>query len=231
MRWDDLLRAAPDIFKSTRDPSWPEDPKTSQQLYLTPLKSSKFRTTTATGGGNTGFYGTWINLITLASLETSDLYLGDTSDVVDSRSMLVLVVSNSITSTKSVKKIGEKYHKELVEDIILIFVLAPLLIPGVGELANEAGLAAIAITSRAIGAAGDVGLSIYGIARAKDSGPTGIPLAILDRLDVLDMVKAPGLFAKAAKARRAMTPEHIATLGGEVKSGMARIDKLKQLCR
>ncbi|KAJ6073194.1 hypothetical protein N7467_011279 [Penicillium canescens] len=169
---------------------------------------------------------------TLASLATSHLYLGDTSDVVDGASMLVLMVSNSITSMKSVEKIGSEYHKEQVEEIILLFVTALLLlIPGAGEVMDEAGLAAVAITLRAIGAAGDVGFGIYGIVSAKDGGPAEIFLAILGGLGVLDMVRAPALFAKAAKARRAMSPEHIATLGDEVKGGMAQIDKLKQLCR
>lgn len=123
---------------------------------------------------------------------------------------------------KSVEKIGEEYHKEQVEEIIFLFVTALLLlIPGVGEVADEAGLAAVAITLRAIGAAGDVSFGIYDIVSAKDGGPTEIFLAILGGPGVLDMVRAPALFAKAAKARRAMTPEHIATLGGEVKGGMA----------
>ena len=177
--------------------------------------------TTTTGQSNT-----------LASLSTSDLYLGDTSDVVDGASMLVLMGSNSITSMKSVEKIGEEYHKEQVEEIIPIFVTPLiLLIPGVEEVADEAGLAAIAITSRAIGAASDVDFSIYGIMSAKDGGHTGIFLIILGGLGVLDMVRAPALFAKAAKARRAITPEHIATLGSEVKGRMAQIDKSKRLCR
>ncbi|OJJ85483.1 uncharacterized protein ASPGLDRAFT_73421 [Aspergillus glaucus CBS 516.65] len=169
---------------------------------------------------------------TLSTLATSDLYLGDTSDVVDGASMLVLMVSNSITSMKSVEKIGSEYHKEQVEEIILLFVTALLLlIPGVDEAADEAGLAAVAITLRAIGAAGDAGFGIYGIVSAKDGGTAEIFLAILGGLGVLDMVRAPALFAKAAKARRAMSSEHIATLGDEVKGGMAQIDKLKQLCR
>lgn len=169
---------------------------------------------------------------TLASLTTRGLYLGDTIDVVDGASMLVLMVSNSITSMKSVEKIGEEYPKEQVEEIILLLVTALLLlIPGVGEVADEAGLAAVAITLRAIGAAGDVSFGIYGIVSAKDGGPTEIFLVILGGPSVLDMVRAPALFTEAAKARRAMTPEHIATLGGEVQGGMAQIDKLKQLCR
>lgn len=108
---------------------------------------------------------------------------------------------------KSVEKIGEEYHKEQVEEIVLIFVTALiLLIPGMGEAANEAGLATIVTMLRAIGAAGDVGFSIYGIVSAKDGGPTEIFLAILGGLGVLNMVGAPALVAKAAKARRAITP-------------------------
>lgn len=52
---------------------------------------------------------------TIASLANSDLYLGDTIDVVDGASLLILMVSNSIASMKSVEKIGEEYHKEKVE--------------------------------------------------------------------------------------------------------------------
>ncbi|OQD68325.1 hypothetical protein PENPOL_c003G01633 [Penicillium polonicum] len=64
----------------------------------------------------------------------------------------------------------------------------------------------------------------------KDSGPTEIFRAILGGPGVFDIVRASTLFAKAAKARRATTPEHTATLGGDVKGGMAQIDKLKHLC-
>jgi len=169
---------------------------------------------------------------TLSSLATSDLYLGNTIDVVDGASMLVLMLSNSIASMNSVEKIGAEYHKEQVEQAILLFVSAfLLLIPGLGEIADEAELAAVAITLRAIGAAGDTGFGIYGIVSAKDGGPAEIFLAILGGLGILDMIRAPALFAKAAKARRAMSAEHIATLGDEVKGGIAQIDKLKKLCR
>lgn len=169
---------------------------------------------------------------TLASLANSGLYLGSTSDVVDGASMLVLMVSNSITSMKSVEKIGSEYHKEQVEEAILLFVTAfLLLIPGLGEIADEAELAAVAITLRALGTAGDAGFGIYGIVSAKDGGPAEIFLAILGGLGILDMLRAPALFTKAAKARRAMSAEDIAALGNEVKGGMAQIDKLKQLCR
>lgn len=169
---------------------------------------------------------------TLITLATSDLYLGNTIDVVDGASMLVLMVSNSITSMKSVEKIGSEYHKEQVEQDILLFVTAFLLIiPGLGEIADEAELAAVATTLRAIGGAGDAGFGIYGIVSAKDGGPAEIFLALLGALGVLDMIPAPALFAKAAKARRAMSAEDIAKLGHEVKGGMAQIDKLKQLCR
>lgn len=169
---------------------------------------------------------------TLATLAGSNLYFGDTIDVVDGASMLVLMVSNSISSMKSVEKIGEEYHKEVVEEAILLFVSALLLlIPGLGEIADEAEMVAVAATLRAIGAAGDAGFGIYGIVSAKDGGPAEIFLAILGGLGVLDMIQAPALFAKAAKARRGMSAENIATLGNEVKGGMAQIDKLKQACR
>jgi hypothetical protein len=70
------------------------------------------------------------------------------------------MVSNSIASMKSIEDI-EEYHKEKVEQAILLFVSAfLLLIPGTGEIADSVELTSIAITLRAIGAAGDVGFSI-----------------------------------------------------------------------
>lgn len=70
---------------------------------------------------------------TISSLTDSDLYLGDMIDVVDGASLLVLMVSNSIASMKSVEKIGEEYHEGQVEQTILLFVTAfLLLIPGLG---------------------------------------------------------------------------------------------------
>ncbi|KAJ9244152.1 CAZyme family GH18 [Paecilomyces variotii] len=168
---------------------------------------------------------------TIVSLANSDLYLGDTIDVVDGASLLVLMVSNSIASMKSVEKIGTEYHKEQVEQAILLFVSALLLlIPGLGEIADSVELTSIAITLRAIGAAGDAGFGIYGVVSAKDAGVGEIFLALLGGLGILDMLRAPGLFAKAAKARRAMDAGDIAKLGNEVKGGIAQIDKLKQLC-
>ncbi|GLA97771.1 hypothetical protein AtubIFM61612_001995 [Aspergillus tubingensis] len=169
---------------------------------------------------------------TIATLADSDLYLGDTIDVVDGASLLVLMVSNSIASMKSVESIGEEYHKEQVEEAILLFVTAfLLLIPGVGELADSVELTSVAVTLRAIGAAGDAGFGIYSVVSAKDAGAGEIFLALLGGLGILDMLEAPALFAKAAKARRAMDAGDIAKLGDEVKGGMAQIDKLKQLCR
>lgn len=168
---------------------------------------------------------------TLVTLVNSDFYIGNTIDLVDGGSILVLMVSNSITSMKSVERIGTENHKTVVEEAILFFVTALLLlIPGLGEIADKADLAAVAVTLRSIGAAGDAGFGIYGIMSAKNGGPAGIVLALLGGLGILDMLEAPSLFAKAAKARRAMSAEHIATLGDEVKGGMAQIDKLKQLC-
>ncbi|KAL4956931.1 hypothetical protein BDW69DRAFT_181066 [Aspergillus filifer] len=114
---------------------------------------------------------------------------------------------------KSVEDIGEEHHKEKLEQAILLF------------------LTSVAITLRAIGAAGDVGFGIYSVVSAKDAGVGEIFLALLGSLGVLDTLEVPARFAKAAKARRAMDAGDIAKLGDEVKGGMAQIDKLKQLCR
>ncbi|KAL4938837.1 hypothetical protein BDV06DRAFT_225618 [Aspergillus oleicola] len=168
----------------------------------------------------------------ISTLADSNLYLGNTIDIIDGASLPVLMVSNSITSMKSVEDIGEEYHKEKVEQAILLFISAfLLLVPGIGEIADSVELTSIAITLRAIGAAGDVGFGIYSIVSAKDAGAGEIFLALLGGLGVLGMFEAPALFAKAAKARRAMEAGDIAKLGDEVKGGMAQIDKLKQLCR
>ncbi|GAE00307.1 killer toxin alpha/beta, partial [Paecilomyces variotii No. 5] len=104
---------------------------------------------------------------------------------------------------RGVEKIGEEYHKEKVEQAILLFVSALLLlIPGLGETADSVELASIAITLRAIGAACDAGFGIYSVVSAKDAGAGEIFLALLGGLGVIDMIRPPALFAKAAKARR-----------------------------
>lgn len=169
---------------------------------------------------------------TVSMLASSNLYLGDTIDVVDGASLLVLMVSSSITSMKSVEEIGEEYHKEKVEEAILLFVSAfLLLIPGLGEIVDSVELTSLAITLRAIGAVGDAGFGIYSVVSAKDAGAGEIFLALLGGLGILDVFQAPALFGKAAKARRAMEAGDIAKLGNEVKGGMGQIDKLKQSCR
>ncbi|PYH28364.1 uncharacterized protein BO87DRAFT_431586 [Aspergillus neoniger CBS 115656] len=133
---------------------------------------------------------------------------------------------------KGVESISEEYHKEMVEEAILLFVTAfLLLIPGLGEIADSVELTSVAAALRAIGAAGDAGFEIYSVVSVKDAGASEIFLALLGGLGILDMLKAPSLFAKAAKATRGMDAGDIAKLGEEVKGGMAEIDKLKQLCR
>ncbi|KAJ5096653.1 hypothetical protein N7456_007374 [Penicillium angulare] len=168
---------------------------------------------------------------TLLSLASADLYTGNLTDVVDGASVMVLMISNSITSMKSVEKVGSEYHKDVVENAIMLFVMSIiLLIPGLGEIADELDFAALAVTLRAIGVTGDAGLGVYGIVSAKGEGVGEIFLAVLGSLGILDMLEAPSLFAKAAKARRGMSAEDIAALGDEVKGGMAQVDKLKKLC-
>lgn len=169
---------------------------------------------------------------TISMLADSSLYLGNTIDIVDGASLLVFMVSSSIASMKSVEDIGEEYHKEKVEEAILLFISAfLLLIPGLGEIVDSVEMTSVAITLRAIGAAGDVGVGIYSIVSAHDAGAGEIFLALLGGIAILDVFQAPALFARAAKARRAMEAGDIAKLGNEVKGGMAQIDKLKQSCR
>ncbi|KAJ5637369.1 hypothetical protein N7490_007248 [Penicillium lividum] len=149
----------------------------------------------------------------LVSLTANDWYIGNTIDILDGAAMLVLMLSSSITSMKSVEKIRSEYHKAEIEEAILLFVTALLLIiPGLGEIADDAGMVAVAITLRAIGVAGDAGSGVYGIVSAKGGGPGESFLALPGGLGALEMLEAHANFAKVAKARRAMSAEHIATL-------------------
>ncbi|KAJ5185781.1 class V chitinase [Penicillium cf. griseofulvum] len=167
----------------------------------------------------------------ISTLSTNDAYDGDTSDVVDGASTLALMVSQSVTSMKQVAKIGEDYKDDWIKIIVITFVSAVLMIiPAVGEAAEAADMAVLANTLRVIGEAGDVGMAAYDIVSSKDGGPTAIFLALLGGIGALDMIKAPSYFSKAATARKGMTAENFATLGPEIKGGMAQVDKLKATC-
>jgi GH18 family chitinase len=167
----------------------------------------------------------------IGTLSANDAYDGDTSDVVDGASMLALMVSQSVTSMKQVAKVGEDYKDTWVKEIVILFVTALLMIiPGVGEAAESADLAVLAATLRVIGDAGDVGMTAYDIVSSKKGGPAAIFLALLGGIGALDMIRAPSYFGKAATARKGMTAEHFATLGHEIKGGMAQVDKLKASC-
>ncbi|KAJ5226520.1 hypothetical protein N7468_007745 [Penicillium chermesinum] len=132
---------------------------------------------------------------------------------------------------KKVEDIGGKAHNAEVTEAILWFVTAfLLLIPGLGEIAEEADVVAVATTLRLLGDAEDVGLTTYDIVTTKDRGPGVIFEGILGGLGALDMLKAPELFGKAASARRAMSDSDIATLGDEVSGGLAQVKLVKQDC-
>lgn len=167
----------------------------------------------------------------ISILSANDAYGDSTSDVVDGASMLALMVSQSVTSMSQVSKVGEEYKEDWTKEVVLLFVTAFLLvIPGLGEIAEGADLPALGATLRIIGEAGNGGLAAYDIVNSKDGGPAAIFLALLGGIGALDMIRAPSYFGKAAKARNGMSAAHIATLGPEVKGGMAQIDKLKAKC-
>ncbi|KAJ5280182.1 class V chitinase [Penicillium angulare] len=171
------------------------------------------------------------NLSFISMLSAENAYEGDTSDVVDGAALLTLMVSQSVTSMKQVAEVGEEYKDNWITEVVVLFVTALLMvIPGLGEVAEAEGMVAIATTLRVIGEAGDVGMTVYDIVSSKDEGPGAIFLALLGGLGSLDMIKAPELFGKAAKARRGMKDEHFATLGHEIKGGMGQVDKLIAAC-
>lgn len=104
------------------------------------------------------------------------------------------------------------------------------MIPGIGEAAEGADMTVLASTLRIIGEAGDVRISAYDIVSSEYGGPTAIFLALLGGIGALDMIKAPSYFSQAATVRNGMTAEHFATLGPEMKGGMAQVDKMKANC-
>ncbi|KAL4783388.1 hypothetical protein BJX76DRAFT_358029 [Aspergillus varians] len=167
----------------------------------------------------------------IAMLSANNAYDGDTSDVVDGASMLAFMVSQSVTSMSQVAKVGEEYKEDWIKEVVLLFVTGVLmLIPGLGELAESADLAAVAATLRILGDAGDVGMSVYDIVSSKDAGPAAIFLSLLGGIGALDMIRAPEYFGKAAQARRGMNGDHFRTLGHEVQGGMGQVDKLIARC-
>lgn len=166
----------------------------------------------------------------ISTLSASDAYDGDTSDVADGASTLALMVSQSVTSMKQVAKIGEDFEDDWINFIAITFVTGLLYILGIGEAAEGADMTVLASTLRIIGEAGDVGISAYDIVSSEYGGPTAIFPALLGGIGALDMIKAPSYLSQAATVRNGMTAEHFATLGPEMKGGMAQVDKMKANC-
>lgn len=167
----------------------------------------------------------------ISMLSANAAYSDSTSNVVDGASMLSFMVSQSVSSMGQVADVGEEYKEDWIKEVVLLFVTAFLMIiPGLGEIAESADMAAVAVTLRVIGEAGDAEFTVYDIVSSKDAGPAAIFLSLLGGIGALDMIRAPEYFGKAAKARRGMTIDQFATLGHEVKGGMGQVDKLIARC-
>lgn len=164
----------------------------------------------------------------LVSLQLNTYY-GDETELVDSISIPVLMIINSIEDMQQVEEVGEKIEEEKKKAMILAFIGALLFfIPIAGEvLGSVAELGDIAAILAIVSAAGDTAMGVYQIVEDPQNPLLGIMSIVLAPLALSSVSQV----AKASNLRRGMSEDDIAKLGGKIATRMGTIKKVVGQCR
>ncbi|PYI01146.1 exo-1,3-beta-D-glucanase [Aspergillus sclerotiicarbonarius CBS 121057] len=139
-------------------------------------------------------------------------WTGAVQDLLDTFSMPVFMIQQSIASMAEVKKIGQKQAKEdKIKLVLEILGIAFAFIPFLDDLTPE--LEVLDGAFETLATAGNVALGIQGII----ADPTSAPM------DLLGMVAGGGLkddddFATAAKAARSVSEDDLESIGKDFKA-------------
>ena len=155
-------------------------------------------------------------------------YYGDSSELVDSLSIPVLMIAQAVDSMSSIEATADEIDEEKRKSIILAFIGAILFfIPVVGEVVGSVTEAAdIASIIAVIGAAGNAAMDVYTIVDDPKNAPLAIFSLILAPLGLSDLVT----ITRAANLRRGMKDSDIVALGGKVSDRMNTIKKITGTC-
>ncbi|KAL7932039.1 glycoside hydrolase family 18 protein [Trichoderma chlorosporum] len=175
---------------------------------------------------NTQTLGPQIDSI-ITTLEL-DGWIGEGSDLIDSLSLPIFMIASATEKMGLVESIADKIEEEKRKAFILAFLSAIFLfLPIVGEVVGSvAELADVAVIMDLIGAAGNAGMDIYTVVDDPHNAPLAIFDLILSPLALADVAS----ISKAANIRRGMKEEDVAKLGGDIKSRMDTIEKIKGKC-
>ncbi|KAF9894646.1 hypothetical protein FE257_006534 [Aspergillus nanangensis] len=159
---------------------------------------------------------------------STDTWIGDGMDLVDSVSMPILMVAHAVEQMGTVADVADEIDEAQKQAIIAGFLGALLfMIPIAGEILGS--IEELADVGAVLSLAGDVGNAAMGVSDiVKD--PDNAPLAIMDLLFVPGSLADAASIAKAAKYRREMKPENVAKLGEKVSGRLDSIKKVTGKC-
>jgi hypothetical protein len=146
------------------------------------------------------------------------------SDLVDAASIPALLTATAVTSMTKVREEADKISAEDRKFMILNFVMAVvMLIPGVGQLADAAGLVALRTIIGLVGDAANIALGIFGIVE----DPKSAVVALFGFL--LAGGGSGKSFIDAAGTRRGLSDKDITTLG-PIKGDLDKISSVRSFC-
>jgi hypothetical protein len=146
------------------------------------------------------------------------------SDLVDAASVPALLTATAVDSMSKVVDAANKITAEERKAMILNFIMAVLLlIPGVGEIADEAGMVALRTIISLAGDAGNIALGIFGIVE----DPKSAIFALFGFL--LGGAGNGKSFIDAAGARRGFSDKDKTTLA-PIKGDLDKISNVRSLC-
>jgi chitinase len=153
-----------------------------------------------------------------------DVNVAQMSDLVDAASVPALLTASAVDSMSKVVEAAKDITAEERKSMILNFVMAVLLlIPGVGEIADAAGLVALKTMIILIGDTANIFLGIYGVV----DDPKSVVFAIFGLL--LGGGGNSKSFIDAAATRRRFSDNDKTTLA-PIKGNLEKISNMRSLC-
>jgi chitinase len=153
------------------------------------------------------------------------IYPAESSDLVDSLALPILMVQDAVKQMSSIIEQVEHMEEEKRKSIILAFLSAIFFfLPIAGQIIGTVtALANVARVIATIGVLGDVALEIQSIVEDKNNLPLAIFGIVLSPLAIMDVAK----IGKAASIRRDMSPEQVGKLGERVSKPLDQISRIK----
>ncbi|KAK7432202.1 hypothetical protein QQZ08_001147 [Neonectria magnoliae] len=144
----------------------------------------------------------------------------DPEDIVDSVSMSILLIRDSVDFMETVVEMGKELEESAKKSFILNLLSAIFLVVSMGgSTLAAAGLTALGRAFVVIGEGGSIGLGIYDMVET----PGAIPLDLFGILLSVKGIRDVGNARKAAKARRSMPRADISRISTKVAANLDQI--------